>query len=89
MPTTGLMKKSVKVMGRVTPELNEQINKWAEEMTMQKTAFISLCIRIGFNGVVRAVSPEKLLETDDWKKIVDISHVKEEVKSEKNDACTS
>lgn len=71
--------KTLRVAGRVTPEVNQEIDKWAGYLGLQKTAFLSLCIRIGLNGVVRAVSPEKLLETDDWKKIMEIAQVGQEV----------
>ena len=64
----GVMQSTIRVTGRVTPEIDEELRKWAVELGMQKTAFISLCIRTGLKEVIRSVSPadaipaEKLAE---------------------------
>lgn len=60
---------TMRVAGRVTAEVNKEIDFWANYLGMQKTSFLSLCIRIGLNGIIRSVSPEKLLTPEDWKRI--------------------
>lgn len=68
-----LLGKTIRVTGRVTPEINQKLMDMALELGMQKTAFISLCIRSGLNAVIRSVAPEQLLTEDDWKKILEVS----------------
>lgn len=67
-----LMASTVRISGRVPIELNDQIEQMSLQLGMGKTAFISLCIRAGINAVIRSVSPEKMLSTEDWEKILKI-----------------
>lgn len=60
----GVMESTIRVTGRVTPDINEELKYWAVELGMQKTAFISLCIRAGLKAVIRSVSPEDAISSD-------------------------
>lgn len=59
-----------RVAGRVTPEVDLQIDEWATKLGMTKTSFISLCIRAGLTTVIRTIQPESLLTEADWQKIL-------------------
>ena len=55
-----------RVGGRVTQDLNNQIDALAKELSLSKMAIMSLIITIGFKSLSRTVNPEEYL---DWEKI--------------------
>jgi hypothetical protein len=64
---------TVRIMGRVTPEVNEELGYWARELGIGKTAIVSMCIRSGLGNVIRILAPEKLLGEDEWATILKIA----------------
>lgn len=63
---SGHTQGTVRVGGRVTPEINTEIDGLAKELSISKTAVMSLIIHTGYNAISRLVRPEDFL---DYKKM--------------------
>ena len=59
-------KGTFRVGGRVTQDLNDQIDALAKDLSLSKMAIMSLIITIGFKSLSRIVNPEDFM---DWTKI--------------------
>jgi len=55
-----------RVGGRVSQDLNDQIDALAKELSLSKMAIMSLIITIGYKSLSRIVNPENFM---DWDKI--------------------
>lgn len=64
------MEETRKIAGRVTEEVNQEIDAWAEKLGMGKTAFVSLCIMAGLKQVIRVVSPEEAISPETILKVI-------------------
>lgn len=43
----GLLGRTKRVTGNVTPEFDAELDKWAAEFGLTKTGFVTMCIRAG------------------------------------------
>lgn len=58
----GHAKNSVRVGGRVTPDINDKIDELAKQLSISKTSIMSIIIHTGFNTMSRVVNPEEHID---------------------------
>jgi hypothetical protein len=58
--------EDIRLTVRVTPEMHEQLNSMARDMSITKMSLAGMLLNVGFGQVSRLLKPEAFL---DWEKV--------------------
>lgn len=53
------MAEKFRIWSNVTPELYEELSKWATRLGLTKAQLVNICVQAGLGSVIRAIAPEE------------------------------
>lgn len=76
--------KVFKVSGGIPYSVNEEVDKYASLAGISKMQFVGILVQLGLNAWIRTYSPEKLLSSTDWEKLIEMMENRQKTKDEES-----